>query len=441
MIPKMKYMNTYRLLRNNKETGPYTSDQLITSGFKPYDLIWVEGKSAGWRYPGELPEFNVVAPVVEQQPFERFAQKSTYTQKIDTAILVPAHQDEEFHSVEQKIFTVPKTSIYVTLPGNAKGSTHRVILATKEFHKNKTATAGIAIPAHTELESPVIDASSGSGYFQQEEVVDSSLALSDEYNSHDQLAEESKVVELEQPKALSLFSKISIAVAILLFGFSIVLFINSLIQNREKSELARMVQTLKSKNKSAVNNQTVINSTTLPLLIDNKFIVTNEALAEASEAAASMIAPVLNDAEIEEVIVAPATVLSQNQSSILSNEPANKTEEAPVQEAIEPLHPSSWLINQISIENSDVIDFSKSGATSSIILTNNSPVAINQAEVTIISLDQSNQIMKKVVVKVENVAPGAKKEILYSKNGTETSLQYSISSISYKSSVVVDEPK
>jgi len=68
-------MSSYRLLRSNKETGPFSQDEIIAMGFKPYDLIWVDGKSAGWRYPSEFPEFKDYAPVVEEQPFDRFYKK------------------------------------------------------------------------------------------------------------------------------------------------------------------------------------------------------------------------------------------------------------------------------------------------------------------------------------------------------------------------------
>src|SRR5215207_3761827 len=44
----------YRLLRNNKESGPFTLDELLCMTLQPYDLIWVEGQSAGWRYPSEI---------------------------------------------------------------------------------------------------------------------------------------------------------------------------------------------------------------------------------------------------------------------------------------------------------------------------------------------------------------------------------------------------
>ncbi len=68
-------MTTYRLLRDNKETGPFSEEELIAKGFKPYDLIWVEGRSAGWRYPSEIPAFKTFAPVIEEQPYDRFYKK------------------------------------------------------------------------------------------------------------------------------------------------------------------------------------------------------------------------------------------------------------------------------------------------------------------------------------------------------------------------------
>lgn len=44
----------YVLLRNNQQTGPYCLQELIQFDLKPYDLIWIEGNSAGWYYPQEI---------------------------------------------------------------------------------------------------------------------------------------------------------------------------------------------------------------------------------------------------------------------------------------------------------------------------------------------------------------------------------------------------
>src|ERR1700733_5171411 len=66
---------TYLLLRDNKQSGPYSLEDLKIKGLKAYDLVWVEGKSAAWRYPSEITELSSFAPAVEEQPFDRFYKK------------------------------------------------------------------------------------------------------------------------------------------------------------------------------------------------------------------------------------------------------------------------------------------------------------------------------------------------------------------------------
>ncbi|HEY0432449.1 MAG TPA: hypothetical protein VGC95_01175 [Chitinophagaceae bacterium] len=89
-------MPSYRLLRSNKETGPYTLPEILTLGLKPYDLIWVEGRSAAWRYPSEVTELKAYAPVVEEQPFDRFYKKPGESQekRAASAVLPRIEQDQ-----------------------------------------------------------------------------------------------------------------------------------------------------------------------------------------------------------------------------------------------------------------------------------------------------------------------------------------------------------
>ena len=72
-------MDMYLLLRNNKESGPYSLDDLKSMGLKAYDLVWLEGKSAAWRYPCEIAELSAFAPPVDEQPFDRFYKKPAVT--------------------------------------------------------------------------------------------------------------------------------------------------------------------------------------------------------------------------------------------------------------------------------------------------------------------------------------------------------------------------
>src|SRR5258705_8412010 len=95
-------MSSYRLLRSNKETGPYSQEQMIAMGFKPYDLVWIEGKSAAWRYPSEIPELKDYAPVVEEQPYDRFYKKQTEEQK------EPVLEQETASVYVKKIYEKPQ---------------------------------------------------------------------------------------------------------------------------------------------------------------------------------------------------------------------------------------------------------------------------------------------------------------------------------------------
>ena len=70
--------NAYRLLRNNKETGPYSLDELLQLSLKPFDLVWVEGQSAGWRYPSEI---EILKPYMETA----IQENSSAIQQIETS--------------------------------------------------------------------------------------------------------------------------------------------------------------------------------------------------------------------------------------------------------------------------------------------------------------------------------------------------------------------
>jgi hypothetical protein len=44
----------YLLLRNNRQSGPYTIDQLWQQQLRPTDMVWIEGQSTAWSYVSEL---------------------------------------------------------------------------------------------------------------------------------------------------------------------------------------------------------------------------------------------------------------------------------------------------------------------------------------------------------------------------------------------------
>ncbi|MBS1738512.1 MAG: DUF4339 domain-containing protein [Bacteroidetes bacterium] len=55
-------MKAYLLLRNNKQTGPYSLEELQEMELKPFDLVWIERKSSAWRYPSEIKDLEAYIP-------------------------------------------------------------------------------------------------------------------------------------------------------------------------------------------------------------------------------------------------------------------------------------------------------------------------------------------------------------------------------------------
>jgi hypothetical protein len=58
-------MNKYLLLRDNKESGPYSLDQIRVLNLQQYDLVWIEGQSLVWKYPSEIHELKSFVPAAE----------------------------------------------------------------------------------------------------------------------------------------------------------------------------------------------------------------------------------------------------------------------------------------------------------------------------------------------------------------------------------------
>ncbi len=123
----------YRLLRDNKESGPYSEEEMIAKGFKPYDLLWAEGKSAGWQYPSEIAPFKKYAPIVEEQPYDRFYKKqpaqkpiAATEQRAAVPPIVPVLPIYQYNVAD-----LPAKHIHVTLPsGNTVNLT--TLVAKKE---------------------------------------------------------------------------------------------------------------------------------------------------------------------------------------------------------------------------------------------------------------------------------------------------------------------
>jgi hypothetical protein len=113
-------MSSYLLLRNNQESGPFTLDEVKSMSLKSYDLIWVVGKSAAWRYPGEIPELKSSTPSVPEQETDLFRKRTnTESQGSDSNALIPDPRNSQ-RSITNGQRPATNHSVYINLPAEKK---------------------------------------------------------------------------------------------------------------------------------------------------------------------------------------------------------------------------------------------------------------------------------------------------------------------------------
>jgi hypothetical protein len=70
-------MKKYLLLRKNCQTGPHNIAELSAMGLTAHDLLWIEGKSASWKHPGEIEELKCLLPGAVEKKFDRVPLQRT----------------------------------------------------------------------------------------------------------------------------------------------------------------------------------------------------------------------------------------------------------------------------------------------------------------------------------------------------------------------------
>lgn len=75
----------YLLLRDNKQSGPYSLEELLQLQPRAFDLIWIEGRSCGWSYPSEIEALRPYVPAAA-------VTQSTPAKEVTPEPLPPTHQ-------------------------------------------------------------------------------------------------------------------------------------------------------------------------------------------------------------------------------------------------------------------------------------------------------------------------------------------------------------
>jgi hypothetical protein len=224
-------MNKYLLLRDNKQTGPYSVPELIEIGIKPYDLVWLEGRSAAWRYPSEIEELKAFSPAVEEQPFDRFYRrpepilKTTDIATPEIITTVAEHTPYEPKAIDPIVKVSPtEKKVYINFP--KKNTT-----APKPEYK--------ATPVPIAPEQPSTGFAEQTFYKQANEVIAARHA------------------SVKQPQIDKRFGYIAAAAAIIFSGFITVLLVNNNRQQKRLQELNTIVKQIETK-KSTENTAQIL---------------------------------------------------------------------------------------------------------------------------------------------------------------------------------------
>jgi hypothetical protein len=108
-------MKEYLLLRNNKQSGPYSAEDLRSMGLRALDLVWIEKKSSCWRYPSEIRELAPFVPPAEE------------------TIVTPSLQDRKVINIAEKFIagktiSPSKTDAIPVKTGEVKHTNHIITM-------------------------------------------------------------------------------------------------------------------------------------------------------------------------------------------------------------------------------------------------------------------------------------------------------------------------
>lgn len=414
-------MSTYLLLRDNKQTGPYTLEEIQLKGFKPYDLIWVEGKSAGWRYPGELPEFAAIAPMVEEQPFDRFYKKKP-AEPVLKETTVPKTLENASKPTTNNTQTIDLTqagkSVYVAVP--ASGSTKIIVRPSRTEPISQTEPAKLVKMDADPVNKAAITNEPSKVASQNKTIPESESVL-----NH----------PAPHPKngisAYSFALRAAVVLIILLSGIIIGLLLNDNEHSALNKNLQAKIERIKNKQAEASPVGKNYSSQQIePVTADNGPIVEPTDKKEITEAAPTTSSK--NLLRIKETSSVPNT----KPETVIENKIA-----APSQTASPKIEPAITYIDRekllplIQVEGKDYKVGVLGGISGlNLVVSNNSLYEIDALQIVIHYLGPENKVVKDQSVMITSIPAGQQKTIPIEKSNRGVKISYSIGKIEARSS-------
>lgn len=421
-------MNKYLLLRDNKQSGPYTLAEIIAIGIKPYDLVWLEGKSAAWRYPSEISELKPHSPAVEEQPFDRFYKKPEPVKAdlhpaSDSAPIAQKHERYQPQAIPSNNDNTRK-KVYVNLPEGVSGNTSKT---TSDFQPTqKQESSLLAHEVTASKPNPAMYAERSATSHVEEDRLFSATAV----NTSSATGTKKKDYKLLQ---------LAIAACVLLGLVSGVLLFNYYRQRETLKELNSLVQQIEERTKNqqsipaALVSENVSSTADMPLdpppstdqIQNTEPANTLPASTKGIKPVKKASQPLTNDATQQHA--GPGVVFIENRPGERPVARRSETEEPSVPA---PVTTTENLFKLVDVTPNKY----KTGVLGGISnlkfdLVNKSNVELQRVAVEVKYLGPEKKVVKKHTVYFENVSPGGQSTIDVPKSNRGVTIEYTVTDI------------
>lgn len=404
-------MDTYLLLRSNKQSGPYTFQQLVNFGLKPYDLVWVEGKSAAWRYPSEVDGLKTYAPATEEQPFDRFYKKSE--EKVEEKVNnKPIEKREEVPLVAVESKTPASKKVFVSMPVNATKRSVQVVAPTvsvpepallikeEKIEQKKVESKPIYITEETN--EPII---------KEKKVIKEPVLTENYSESLDDIKRRYTETYLSRKKKsgwTSTHTSIAQVLGGAVFFCLLVVFVYKNFSGEESAQLSRT--TVIQPDKKNVNKtlpETNTTSTTLPVAVNKE---TNKTKEKKQQEVKNDINPPDESVTVP-VLQKTEETINENDYSVVANTTGKKAE-LPKTDEVKPKNRPVNIRKFINVTANNYKQMAFGGVKNlELTLNNDSKFSLDRVVVELQYLKPSEQPLKTERIVFSSIAAGDSKTL------------------------------
>jgi hypothetical protein len=391
-------MNSYILLRNNKESTSLNLDALRQLGLKPTDLIWVECQSVCWQHPHEIAELRSLVAVNNDQHSEQ-----TTIQKTDNISTF----EEEIPVIKEE-----KKRVFVELPASQKKP---IITQRNEDVISSDIQKYGGVSNLTKLATEEKTDTINIKYSRPLDEIKEMYVKNLEKQSQSQKAS----IKIQLPKE---FKKIAVYAGLVIAGAGLMLIVNAIGGKKTASIAQEKVQpgTVKS-TAIALPTEPVENNIQEPITEENE-LPADEATIPVVEKETVIVPTKKSIAEKKE---------NENKAAIDNNKEKIEKDSQPVKETI-PVKPVSAesISSKLSLKANDYVVGSFGGIRNlEITLHNDSKYLLDKVAAELQYLNPEGMILKTENIYFQSVSPGEKETVAVKKSKRGVKINYKITSI------------